>query len=92
MSKILHNNNHAFGNSLIKMEKKLSQNIFQKEMLLGYKNFKTFPKGLHLKFNLSLCKEDRNLQRICNYILCAAAGKIQDHIIKALNIKINSIR
>ena len=32
------------------------------------------------------------MQRNCNYILCAAAGKIQDHIIKALNIKINSIR
>ena len=50
-----------------------------------------FPKGLHLKFNLSLCKEDRNLQRNCNFILRAAAGKIQDQIIKALNIKINSL-
>ena len=60
-------------------------------MLLRYKNCKTFPKGLHLKFNLPLCK-DRNLQRNRNFILCAAAGKIQDQIIKALNIKINSLR
>ena len=56
-----------------------------------YKNCKTFLKGLHLKFNLSLCK-DRNLQRNCNFILCAAAGKIHDQIIKARNIKINSLR
>ena len=92
MSKILHSNNHVFENSLIKMEKKLCQNILHKEMLLCYKNCKTFPKGLHLKFNRSLCKEDRNLQRNCNFILYAAASKIQDQIIKVLNIKINSIR
>ena len=92
MSKILHGNNHVFENSLIQIEKKLCQNTFHKEMLPRYKNCKTFPKGLHLKFNLSLCKEDRSLQRNCNFILCAAAGKIQDQIIKALNIKINSLR
>ena len=89
MSKILHGNNHVFENSLIKITKKLCQNILHKEMLLRYKNCKTFPKGLHLKFNLSLCKEDRNLQRNCNFILRAAAGKIQDEINKALNIKIS---
>ena len=91
MPEILHSSNHLFENSLIQIEKKLCQNILHKEMLLLYKNCKTFPKGLHLKFNLSLCK-DRNLQRNRNFILCAAAGKIQDQIIKALNIKINSLR
>ena len=92
MSEIIHGNNQVFGNSLIKIEKSLCQNILHKEMLLRYKNCKTYPNGLHLKFNLSLCKEDRTLQRNCNFILCAAAGKIQDQIIKALNIKINSLR
>ena len=98
MSKILHGNYHVFENSLIQIEKKLCQNILHKEMLLRYKNCieekyqEKYPKGLHLKFNLSLCKEDRTLQRNCNFILCAAAGKIQDQIIKALNIKINSLR
>ena len=98
MSKIFHSNNHVFENSLIQIEKKLCQNILHKEMLLRYKNCieekyqEKYPKGLHLKFNLSLCKEDRTLQRNCNFILCAAAGKIQDQIIKVLNIKINSIR
>ena len=92
MSKILHGNNYVFENSLIHIEKKLCQNILHKEMLLCYKNCKTYPKGFHLKFNLSLCKEDRTLQRNCNFILCAAAGKIQDQIIKALIIKINSLR
>ena len=47
---------------------------------------------MHLKFNLSLCKEDRNSQLNYNFILCAAAGKIQDQIMKALNIKISSLR
>ena len=76
MSEILHGNNHVFQNSLIKIEKKLCQNILHKELLLRYKSCKAFPKGLHLKFNRSLCKEDRNLKRNCNFILCAAAGKI----------------
>ena len=92
MSEILHNNNNVFENSLIKIEKKLCQNILHKEMLHRYKNCKTFLKGLHLKFNLSLCKEDRNLQQNCKFILRATAGKIQDQIIKALNIKISSLQ
>ena len=92
MSEILHGNNHVFENSLIKIEKKLCQSILHKEIILLYKNCKTFPKGLHLKFNLSLCEEDRNLQRKCNFILRAAAGKIQDQRIKALNTKISSLR
>ena len=92
MSEILHGNNDVFENSLIKIEKKLCQNILLKEMLHRYKNCKTFPKGLHLKFNLSLSKEDRNLQQNCNFILLDAAGKIQDQIIKALYIKISSPR
>ena len=92
MSKILHSNNHVFENSLIQIERKLCQNILHEETLFRYKNCKRFPKGLHLNFNLSLCKEDRNLQRNCNFILCAATGKIQDQVTKALNIKINSIR
>ena len=92
MSEILHGNNHVFENSPIKIEKKLCQNILRKEMLLHYKNCKTFSKGLHLKFNLSLCKKDRNLQRNCNFILRAAAVKIQDQIIKALNIEISQLQ
>ena len=92
MSEIIHGNNQVFGNSLIKIEKSLCQNILHKEMLLRYKNCKTFLKGFHLKFNLSLCKEDRNSQLNYNFILCAAAGKIQDQIMKALHIKISSLR
>ena len=61
-------------------------------MLLRYMNCKTSSKGWHSKFNLSLCKEDRNFQRNYNFILRAAASKIQDEIIKALNMKINSLR
>ena len=61
-------------------------------MLHRYKNCKTFLKGLHLKFNWSLSKEGRNLQQNCNFILRDAAGKIQDQIIKALYIKISSLR
>ena len=87
MSEILHGNNHVSENSSIKIEKKLRQNILRKEMLLRYKNCKTFPKGLHLKFNLSLCKKDRNLQRNCNFVFRAAAVKIQDLIIIALKIE-----
>ena len=93
MSEIIHGNNQVFGNSLIKIEKSLCQNILHKEMLLCYKNCKTFFKGLHLNFNLSLCKEeDCNLQTNYNFMLCAAAGRIQDQMIKALNIKISSLR
>ena len=94
MSEIIHGNNHVFFNNLlIKIEKSLCQNILHKEMLLCYKNCKTFFKGLHLKFNLSLCKEeDCNLQTNYNFMLCAAAGKIQDQIMKAQNIKISSLR
>ena len=65
---------------------------YRNEMLICYKNCKTFPKDLHLNFNLSLYKEDRNLKRTCNFILRAAASKIQDQITKALNIKISSLR
>ena len=92
MSEIIHGNNQVFGNSLIKIEKRLCQNILHEEMLLRYKNCKTFLKGLHLKLNLSLCKEDRKSQLNYNFILRAAAGKIQDQIMKAQNIKISSQR
>ena len=92
MSEIFHNSNHVFEKSLFKIEEMLWQNILHKEILHRYKNCKTFPKVMHLKFNLSLCKEDRNLQRNCNFILRAAAGKIQDQMIKSLNIKISSLR
>ena len=70
----------------------MPEHFTQKEkMLLCYKNCKTFPKGLHLKFNLSLYKGDCKFQRNCNFMLPAAAGKIQDQIIKALNIKISAL-
>ena len=79
MSEILHGNNHVFENSLIKIKKKLCQNILHKEMLLRNKNCKMFPKGLHLKLNLLLYKEDRNLNEIAisYFVLQPVKSKIK---------------
>ena len=47
---------------------------------------------LQLKFNHSLSKEGRNLQQKCNSIVHAVATEVQNHVMKAFNIKIDLLK
>lgn len=60
---IVHGNDYLYENFLLKIVQKSCQITLHREMLMRYKKSKTFPKDLTLRFNLSLCKKDRNLQQ-----------------------------
>ena len=46
--------------------------------------YRRYPKGLRLKFNLSLCSDRQELQRHCNSVLRNASLKLRDIILKSV--------
>ena len=63
-----------------------------KRLLLTYKKSKKYPKGIKLRFHLSLCNRDNKLKDICREILHKASTDIRDEIIKALEKEIRTLR
>ena len=49
----------------------------------NYERNRRYPKGLRLKFILSLCSDSPELQRNCNCVLQNASLKLRDIILKA---------
>ena len=70
---------------------KRSNTVIQ-ELLSSYKRSKKYPKGLKLKFNLSLCTRNIQLKKECNKILDTASFRIRDKITEALNKEITSLK
>ena len=52
-------------------------------LLRTYKNNRSVPKGLKLKFNLSLCENDHRLKKEISKILNKSSSQIQESLIKA---------
>ena len=77
--------------SLLNTEKKLCKLLLHKDILTIYKNHNRQPKGFNIKFNLSLCAKNKDLQRSCKPILNKASRNIKE-IIKAVNIDIHHLK
>ena len=92
MSQILQGTSKKYESKLYNIEQKLCKTIKHKELLLSYKISKKYPKGMKLKFNLSLCNSNIQLKNECNKILDTASFGIRDKIIKALNKEITSLK
>ena len=56
------------------------------------KNHNRQPKGFNIKFNLSLCANNKHLQRSCKSILNKASRNILKEVIKAVNIDIYHLK
>ena len=67
MSEIL--TNTKLEEKLLTIKKKITRYNHHKESLQNYKVSRKYPKGLALKFNLSLCSDSPNLQKRCRNIL-----------------------
>ena len=61
-------------------------------MLLSYKKSKKYPKGVKLRFYLSLCDHDDKFKVVCSKILHKTSTGILDEIIKALEKEIRTLR
>ena len=92
MSQILQGTSKQYESKLYKIQKKLCKAIKHKELLLSYKKSKKYPKGMKLKFNLSLSNRNIQLKNECNKILDTASFKTRDKITEALNKGITSLK
>ena len=92
MSQILLGLLKQYVNSLFNIERKLCKATKHKQLLLTYKKSKKYPKGMRLRFHLSLCNHDNKLKDVCSKILHKASTGIRDEIIKALEKEIRNLR
>ena len=61
-------------------------------MLLNYKKSKKYPRGIKLRFHLSLWNHDNKLKEVCSKILNKALTIIRDEIIKTLEKEVRTLR
>ena len=61
-------------------------------MLLNYKKSKKYPRGIKLRFHLSLWNHDNKLKEVCSKILHEALTIIRDEIIKTLEKEVRTLR
>ena len=66
MSQILLGVLKQYVNSLFNIERKLCKATKHKQLLLTYKKSKKYPKGMRLRFHLSLCNHDNKLKDVCS--------------------------
>ena len=92
MSQILRGAVKQYVNNLFKIERKLCKAAKHKQLLLTYKKSKKYPKGMTLRFHLSLCNHDYKLNDVCSKILHKASTGIRDEIIKAPEKEIITLR
>ena len=78
--------------NIFNIERKLCKTINHKQLLCTYKKSKKYPKGMKLRFNLSLCNHNDKLKDACNNILNHASAGIRDVIIKALDKEVNTLK
>ena len=92
ISQILRGALKQYVNNLFNIERKLCKATKHKQLLLTYKKSKKYPKGMRLRFHLSLCNHDNKLKDVCSKILHKASNGIRDEIIKALEKEIRTLR
>ena len=94
MSRILSGVLKRHESNIFNIERKLCKSINHKQLLCTYKKSKKYPKGMKLRFNLSLCNHNHNnkLKDACNNILNHASAGIRDAIIKALDKEVNTLK
>ena len=78
--------------NLHNIENKLTRCNHHKDFVQNYETNRKYPKGLSLKFNLSLCPASDELQKLCRNILRNASFQFRDVIIKAVNKKIENLK
>ena len=86
------NNGKTFKYVAPKHREKLCKLLLHKDVLTIYKNHNRQPKGFKIKFNLSLCANNKYLQRSCKSILNKASRNILKEVIKAVNIDIHHLK
>ena len=79
-------------NNSFNIARKFCKATNHKQLLLTYKRSKKYPKGITLRFHLSLCNHDNKLKDVCYKILHKASTGIRDEIIKALEKEISTLR
>ena len=93
MSRILSGVLKRHESNVFNIERKLCKTINHKQLLCTYKKSKKYPKGMKLRFNLSLCNYNNKLKDACNNILNhASAGILRNVIIKALDKEVNTLK
>ena len=92
MSQILRGALKQYEGNLFNIERKLCKVTKHKQLLLTYKKSKKYPKGMKLRFHLSLCNHDNKLKDVCSKILHKASTGICDEIIKALEKEIRTLK
>ena len=90
MGSILHTT--QLEKDLLRNEKKIKNYNCHKKFLENYKYNQKHPKGLTLKFNLTLCEDSEHLQKSCRNILRNASFKLRDHILTAVNKKLEDLK
>ena len=78
--------------NLFKIENKITSYSQHRIILKKYKNNWKYPKGLSLKFNLSLCSKSEDLQKLCRNILRNASFKLPDNILIAVSKRIDDLK
>ena len=86
MSEIL--SNTQLERKFLTIEKKITRYNHYEEFLQNYKVNRKYPKDLALKFNLSLCSNSPNLQKVCRSILRNASFQLRDNIIESITEKL----
>ena len=74
------------------IENKITRYSHHISFLEKYKNNRKYPKGLSIKFNLSLCSDSEDLRKSCQNILRNASFKLRDNIITAVRKRIEHLK
>ena len=78
--------------NLFKIENKITRYSHHRIFLEKYNNNRKYPKGLSLKFNISLRSNSEDLQKSCQNILRNASFKLRDNILTAVSKRIEEIK
>ena len=72
---------------ILHLEEKICRYTFHQELLLNYKKNKKFPMGMSLKFNPSLCNDEKT-NKLCRNVLRNASFKLRDIMLEGVSTKI----
>ena len=69
--------------NILHLEEKLRRYTFHQQLLQNYKKNKKFPMGMLLKFNLSLCSDEKT-NKLCRNVLRNASFKLRDIMLEGV--------
>ena len=76
---------------ILNKEKQLCRYTLHQELLTNCKGNRKYPKGIRLKFNLSLCLGSPELQRHCKRVPRNTSLKLRGIIFKTVELKVKEI-